>query len=66
MLADFIRIIKADGIIHKEEMKYSMALVKKKGYTEDVIIEYIGNTKVGTTEDIEDEQLSNKIAQFLK
>ncbi len=65
ILANLIRVIKADGIIHKEEMKYSMALVKKMGYSEDVIIEFIGNTTIGTDEDSEDDQLPMKIKAFL-
>lgn len=46
LLLNLVLVMKADGIVHKEEMKFCLKLVRKLGYDDDALFDLVSHTKV--------------------
>lgn len=44
LMTNLVLVMKIDGIIHKEEMKYCMKVIKKLGYDEDALFDLVSTT----------------------
>lgn len=66
LIYDLVEVMKADGIIHKEEMKFCLAMTRKLGFEEDALFELVSNTVVDTTSPASKEDVISKARKYLK
>ncbi len=46
MMYDLVAVMKADGIVHKDEMKFCLSMTRKLGFQDDALFELVSNTTV--------------------
>jgi len=66
LLYNLTLVMKADGIVHKEEMKFCLGVIKKLGFDENVLFELISNTVVDTRSVTDHDELVRKAEQYYK
>ena len=66
LIYDLVEVMKADGIIHKEEMKFCLAMTRKLGFDEDALFELVSNTVVDESAPVSKEDIIKKAEQYLK
>ena len=44
LMTNLVLVMKIDGIIHKEEMKFCFKVIKKLGYDEDALFDLVSST----------------------
>ncbi len=44
LMTSLVLVMKIDGIVHKEEMKFSLRVIKKLGYGEDELFDLVSST----------------------
>ena len=44
LMTNLVLVMKIDGIVHKEEMKFCLKVIKKLGYTEDALFDLVSTT----------------------
>ncbi|MDH5602604.1 MAG: TerB family tellurite resistance protein [Cyclobacteriaceae bacterium] len=66
LLYNLTLVMKADGIVHKEEMKFCLGVIKKLGFDENVLFELISNTVVDTRSVTDHDELIRKAEQYYK
>ena len=56
LMTNLVLVMKIDGIVHKEEMKFCLKVIKKLGYNEDALFDLVSSTysKPSTPEQQED------------
>jgi len=64
LMYNLVLVMKADGILHKEEMKFCMNLTRKMGFEEDALFELVSNAKVEPIEHINKEEIISKAKKY--
>lgn len=44
LMTNLVLVMKIDGIVHKEEMKFCLKVIKKLGYNEDALFDLVSST----------------------
>ena len=44
LMTNLVLVMKIDGIVHKEEMKFCLKVIKKLGYDEDALFDLVSST----------------------
>jgi uncharacterized tellurite resistance protein B-like protein len=44
LMTNLVLVMKIDGIVHKEEMKFCLKVIKKLGYDEDALFDLVSTT----------------------
>lgn len=65
LMANLVHVMKIDGRIDKEEMKFSLRVLKKLGYDEDALFELVSTTYVDPKEGIDISTIRFRAANFL-
>ncbi|TRX62215.1 hypothetical protein FNH22_02525 [Fulvivirga sp. M361] len=65
LMANLVHVMKIDGRIDKEEMKFSLRVLKKLGYDEDALFELVSTTYVDSKEGIDISTIRFRAANFL-
>ena len=66
LLYNLMLVMKADGIVHKEEMKFCLGVIKKLGFDENVLFELISNTLVDDKAETSQEDMFMKAEKYFK
>lgn len=66
LIFNLVLVMKADGIIHKEEMKFCLAIIKKLGFEDDVLFELVSNTVVDENLNTDKMVVIENARKFLK
>ena len=65
LMANLILMMKIDGRVHKEEMKFCFKVLKKLGYHEDVLFDMVSTTYVDPKEGMNVEEIKQKAVSQL-
>lgn len=66
LMKDLVMVMKIDGIVHKEEMKFCMKIIKKLGYPEDALFDLVSSTYVDKATAENPELIKQRAEQYLK
>ncbi|MDH5399847.1 MAG: hypothetical protein OEX02_16970 [Cyclobacteriaceae bacterium] len=66
LMYNLVLVMKADGIVHKEEMKFCLAILRKLGFEDDALFELVSNTTVDEELHTDKTVLINKAKTFFK
>ena len=64
LLYNLALVMKADGIIHKEEMKFCLGVIKKLGFDDNVLFELLSNAVVNQEETIDHDLLIRNAEKY--
>jgi len=65
LMYNLVLMMKADGIIHKEEMKFCLRVTKKMGFAEDALFELVSSTQVNEELQTDRETLIENARKYL-
>ena len=65
LMANLILVMKIDGRVHKEEMKFCFKVLKKLGYDEEVLFDLVSTTYVNPAEGINIDEIKQKAVNQL-
>lgn len=65
LMANLVLVMKIDGRIHKEEMKFCMKVLKKLGYEEDALFDLVSTTLVDPEMEISKEDIQLRAERYL-
>ena len=65
LMANLILVMKIDGRVHKEEMKFCFKVLKKLGYDEEVLFDLVSTTYVDPAEAINIGEIKQKAVDQL-
>ena len=65
LMYNLVLMMIADGIIHREEMKFCLRVTKKMGFTDDALYELVSSTEVNAELDTDKELLKQKALKYL-
>jgi tellurite resistance protein len=51
LMANLVMVMKIDGKLHKEEMKFCLDVIRKLGYNEDMLFELVSTTYIDPSRD---------------
>lgn len=66
LMTNLVLVMKIDGIIHKEEMKFCLKVLKKLGYDEDALFDLVSTTFVGSEQEVVREEVKKRAEKYLK
>lgn len=66
LMANLVMVMKIDGKIQKEEMKFCLDIIKKLGYDEDTLFELVSTTYVDPSKDESLKELTNRAKKHIK
>ncbi|GAA0194501.1 hypothetical protein GCM10009122_57990 [Fulvivirga kasyanovii] len=66
LMANLVLVMKIDGRIHKEEMKFCLKVLKKLGYEEDALFDLVSTTLVDPEMEITKEDIQRRAELYLK
>ncbi|MDH5415021.1 MAG: hypothetical protein OEW87_12855 [Flavobacteriaceae bacterium] len=66
LLFNLTQVMKADGIVHKEEMKFCLGVIKKLGFDENILFELVSNTVVDKDAEADHDDLIKKAEKYYK
>lgn len=65
LMSNLVMVMKIDGIIHKEEMKFCLKVLKKMGYDEDALFELVSTTLVDPEMEVTKEDIQRRAEIYL-
>ena len=65
LMSNLVMVMKIDGIIHKEEMKFCLKVLKKMGYDEDALFELVSTTLVDPEMEVTKEDIPRRAEIYL-
>ncbi len=65
LMTNLVMVMKIDGRIDKEEMKFCMQIIKKLGYEEDALFDLVSSTYVDPSKTIDKEEIKQRAEQYL-
>ena len=66
LMANLVMVMKIDGKLHKEEMKFCLNVIRKLGYDEDMLFELVSNTYINPVSQESLEELTERARQYIK
>lgn len=66
LMANLVMVMKIDGRLHKEEMKFCLNVIRKLGYDEDMLFELVSNTHIDPAKDESLIELKDRARQYIK
>ena len=66
LMANLVMVMKIDGKIQKEEMKFCLDVIRKLGYDEDTLFELVSTTYVDMSKDESLNDLINRAKKYIK
>ena len=66
LMTNLVHMMKIDGRIDKEEMKFCWRVLKKLGYDEEALFDLVSTTYVDPTEGIDTDAIRERAATYLK
>ena len=65
LMYNLVLVMKADGIVHKEEMKFCLEVIKKMGFHEDALFELVSHTRVDESLNTDKADLIDRAKKYL-
>lgn len=65
LMANLVMVMKIDGKIHKEEMKFCLDVIRKLGYDENMLFELVSTTYIDPSKDESLENLTERARSYL-
>ncbi len=65
LMTNLVMVMKIDGRIDKEEMKFCMQIIKKLGYEEEALFDLVSSTYVDPSKTIDKEEIKQRAEQYL-
>ncbi|UII29792.1 hypothetical protein LVD17_15945 [Fulvivirga ulvae] len=65
LMANLVLVMKIDGRVHKEEMKFCLKVLKKLGYDEDALFDLVSTTLVDPEMEITKEDIQRRAERYL-
>ncbi|MBL6447867.1 hypothetical protein JMN32_16220 [Fulvivirga sp. 29W222] len=65
LMANLVLVMKIDGRVHKEEMKFCLKVLRKLGYDEDALFELVSTTLVDPEMEITKEDIQRRAERYL-
>ena len=66
LIYNLVLVMKADGIVHKEEMKFCLKVIQKMGFKDEALFELVSNTRVEGSDQVDKDEILKNAATFLK
>lgn len=66
LMANLVMVMKIDGKIHKEEMKFCLNVIRKLGYDENMLFELVSTTYIDPSKDESLTNLAERARSYLK
>jgi len=66
LMTNLVLVMKIDGIVHKEEMKFCLKVIKKLGYNEDALFDLVSSTYSQPTSPEEQSTVRERAKELLK
>ena len=66
LMYNLVLMMKADGIIHKEEMNFCLKVTRKMGFAENALYELVSSTDVDSDLDTNKDQLKENALKYLQ
>jgi tellurite resistance protein len=66
LMANLVMVMKIDGKLHKEEMKFCLDVIRKLGYNEDMLFELVSTTYIDPANDESLTELTERARQYIK
>lgn len=65
LMTNLVLVMKIDGRVHKEEMKFCLKVLKKLGYDEDALFELVSTTYTDAVSDVNMEDIRKRAEELL-
>lgn len=65
LMANLVLVMKIDGRLHKEEMKFCLKVLKKLGYDEDALFDMVSTTLVDPEMEMSKEDIKRRAERYL-
>lgn len=66
LMSNLVMVMKIDGKIHKEEMKFCMNVLKKLGYKEDALFDLVSTTYIDSRlDDVDLDKIRERADKYL-
>ncbi|MEM6524794.1 MAG: hypothetical protein AAGF85_06940 [Bacteroidota bacterium] len=66
LMTNLVMVMKIDGRIDKEEMKFCLKVLKKLGYDEDALFDLVSTTYVSNDKELDRDEIKGRAATYLK
>lgn len=66
LMTNLVLVMKIDGRIHKEEMKFCLKVLKKLGYDEDALFDLVATTFVAPDQELSKDEIKGRAEKYLK
>jgi len=66
LMTNLVLVMKIDGIVHKEEMKFCLKVIKKLGYNEDALFDLVSTTYSQSNSAEQQEDVRSRAKELLK
>lgn len=65
LMTNLVMVMKIDGKIHKEEMRFCMKILKKLGYPEDALFDLVSTTYIDSRAEADLDKIKERAEKFL-
>lgn len=66
LMTNLVMVMKIDGRIDKEEMKFCLQVIKKLGYDENALFDLVSTTHIDPAQQINKNDIKERAEKFLK
>lgn len=66
LMTDLVLVMKIDGKIHKEEMKFCSKVLKKLGYDENVLFDLVSTSFIDPEDREDRDKIKERVSAYLK
>lgn len=66
LMTNLVLVMKIDGRIHKEEMKFCLKILKKLGYNEDALFDLVSTIVLDGQQEINRDNIKQRAEKYLK
>ena len=66
LMYNLVLMMKADGIVHKNEMTFCLKVTKKLGFDDNALYELVSSTDVDQELNLDKEKLKNEALKYLR
>jgi tellurite resistance protein len=66
LMTNLVMVMKIDGRIDKEEMKFCLKVIQKLGYDESALFDLVATTYLDPARDIDIEEIKKRAEKYLK
>jgi len=65
LMTNLVMVMKIDGKIHKEEMKFCLKVLKKLGYNEDALFDLVSTTYIDSRAEVDVDKIRERAKKYL-